>query len=301
MNPINSATDLLSPYGSAEAPRVSAPLSGKALSIGSGFEARSFRARDLDAAMDPLVMVDHYVMTEPTFGVHPHAGMAAVSLLFEDGAGRFHNRDSLGNDFDLQPGDLYWLKAGSGALHDEAPRPGSRIHGLQVFVNVPQRQRHDAPGSLLVRSSEIPVLVGESYRVRVVLGRSNGVTGRNAPGSSMTVLDGCVSGNGEFVHRLDANRNAWIHAVDGGLSVSVEGSLHHLGAGEALTVSVPADSHPVDLRFHGDEGRTAHFALFDAEPILESYVQQGPFVMGSAAEIAEVQAAYEAGRLGHID
>lgn len=301
MNAIDTVIDHHLPDTSSDTPRVSPPLSGKRLSIGNGFEAQSFRAKELEAAMDPLVMVDHYVMTEPTFGVHPHAGMSAVSLLFEDGVGRFHNRDSLGNNFDLRPGDLYWLKAGSGALHDEAPRPGSRIHGLQVFVNVPQRQRHDSPMSLLVRGNEMPILSGESYRVRVALGRSNGVTGFNAPDSSMTILDGSVSGHGGFVHRLDANRNAWIQAIDGDLLVSIEGSLHSVSRGEALTVSSPADGHPVDLRLQSHEDKAAHFALFDAKPILESYVQQGPFVMGSAAEIAEVQVAYKAGQLGQID
>ena len=301
MNAIHTATARLSSNSSSAAPHVSPPISGKALSIGAGFEAQSFRAQELDAAMDPLVMVDHYVMTESTFGVHPHAGMSAVSLLFEDGEGRFHNRDSLGNDFDLQPGDLYWLKAGSGALHDEAPRPGSRIHGLQVFVNVPQWQRHDSPLSLLVRGNEMPAVIGEHYRVRVALGRSNGVSGVNAPDSSMTILDGYVSGPGKFVHRLDANRNAWIQAINGDLSVWVAGSVHVLGEGQALTVSIPADGQPVDLRVQNPHSRITHFVLFDAEPIREPYVQQGPFVMGSAAEIDEIQAAYAAGRLGQLD
>ncbi len=250
--------------------------------------------------MDPLVMVDHYVMTEPTFGVHPHAGMSAVSLLFEDGEGRFHNRDSLGNDFDLQPGDLYWLKAGSGALHDEAPRPGSRIHGLQVFVNLPQRQRYDSPMSLLVRGSEMPVISGENHRVRIALGRSNGVVGTAAPDASMTILDGYVSGRGSFVHRLDTHRNAWIHAIDGDLVVWVKGVRHALGQGEALTISNPEAGHPIDLRLqsHGEEA--AHFAMLAAEPLQEPYVQQGPLVMGSAAEIADAQAAYKAGHFGQV-
>ena len=121
---------------------VSEPLHGADLSIGHGFQARSYRAVEIGELMDPLVMVDHYVMTEPTFGAHPHAGLSAVSLLFEDSEGLFRNRDSLGNDFDLAPGDLYWLKAGSGAVHDECPRVNARTHGLQVFVNVPQSQRY---------------------------------------------------------------------------------------------------------------------------------------------------------------
>ncbi len=281
-------------------PRVSSPLSGAALFVGSGFEARSFRAKELEATMDPLVMVDHYVMTEPTFGIHPHAGMSAVSLLFEDGRGRFHNRDSLGNDFDLQPGDLYWLKAGSGALHDEAPRPGSRIHGLQVFVNLPQRQRYDSPASLLVRGSEMPVLSGENYRVRIALGRSNDVVGSHALGSSMTILDGYVSGRCGFVHRLGAHRNAWIHAIEGELAVSVAGVLHTLKRGEALTINNPEAGETVDLHLQSTGEKTAHFALFEAEPLQEPYVQQGPLVMGSTSAIAVAQAAYEAGEFGQV-
>ncbi len=301
MNAIAKAIDHLSAAASSQALRVSSPVAGNELSIGTGFEAQSFRATELDAAMDPLVMVDHYVMTESTFGVHPHAGMSAVSLLFEDGEGRFHNRDSLGNNFDLQPGDLYWLKAGSGALHDEAPRPGSRIHGLQVFVNLPQRLRHDAPESLLVRRSAMPVVSGDNYRVHIALGSSNGVTGRSGLDSSMTILDGYVSEQGKFSHRISTHRNAWIHAIDGDLKVSVEGSLHTLKQGEALTVSSPTDGPAAEIVLQSDSRGTAHFALFEAEPLNEPFVQKGPLVMGSSSEIEEAQAAYAAGRFGSID
>jgi redox-sensitive bicupin YhaK (pirin superfamily) len=301
MNATAKAIDHLSSPASSSTLRLSSPVAGNELAIGSGFKAQSFRATELEAAMDPLVMVDHYVMTEPTFGVHPHAGMSAVSLLFEDGRGRFHNRDSLGNHFDLQPGDLYWLKAGSGALHDEAPRPGSRIHGLQVFVNLPQRQRHDAPESLLVRRDDMPVVSGDNYRVHVALGSSNGVSGKCAPDASMTILDGLVSGQGKFSHSLSTHRNAWIHAIDGDLRVSVEGSVQTLRHGEALTVSNPAEGSAAEIILQSDTGAAARFALFDAEPLNEPFVQKGPLVMGSTSEIENAQAAYEAGRFGSID
>ena len=122
-------------------PHSAGPVEGKQLSIGEGFEAISFKHDLFGGQMDPLVMVDHYTMTGPTFGAHPHAGMSAVSVLFEDSVGQFNNRDSLGNDINLEPGDLYWLKAGSGAVHDEKPLPGAKIHGLQMFVNLPAANR----------------------------------------------------------------------------------------------------------------------------------------------------------------
>jgi len=192
---------------------ISTPQSGNALEIGTGFTANNFRERDFSGAMDPLVMVDHYRMSESTFGAHPHAGLSAVSLLFEDSKGKFHNRDSLGNDFDLMPGDLYWLKAGSGAVHDEAPRAGARIHGLQVFVNLPARMKQDAPQSLHVSAKDIPVLETGGYRVRVVLGYSNGIAGQTSPALPMTILDGNIAAGSTFAHELQAGENGWVYAI----------------------------------------------------------------------------------------
>jgi len=103
--------------------------SGKQIKIGDGFSAQSYRHSEFDGLMDPLIMVDHFVMTKPTFGTHAHAGLSAVTVMFEDSEGGFRNRDSLGNDIDLAPGDLYWFKAAKGAIHSEEPRPGNGIAG----------------------------------------------------------------------------------------------------------------------------------------------------------------------------
>ena len=100
------------------------PVYGKPFSVGTGFKALNFTHAMFSGSMDPIIMVDHFTMTEPTFGPHAHAGLSAVSILFEDSEGPFSNKDSLGNDIELMPGDLYWLKAGRGAVHDEKPRPG---------------------------------------------------------------------------------------------------------------------------------------------------------------------------------
>lgn len=278
-------------------PSISEPLQGADLSVGSGFKARSFRARDIGDVMDPLVMVDHYVMTEPTFGVHPHAGMSAVSLLFEDSEGLFHNRDSLGSDFDLQPGDLYWLQAGSGAVHDESPRMDSRIHGLQVFVNVPQSRRFEAPASLLVRSKDMPVVNAAGYRVKVALGESNGVSGPVSPSIPMTILDGTIQPGGCFSHESASNRGVWVQAIEGNLKIIVGEDVRHLTPGQALAINTDAGAA---ISISNPSAESVHFAMFDGTRIGESYVQDGPFVMGSRNQIADIKAAYEAGRLGDI-
>lgn len=91
------------------------PIGGRRVDIGTGFSALNFDHHQFGGLLDPLVMVDHFTMSEPTFGTHPHAGVSAVWVMLEDSRGRYYNRDSLGNDIDLEPGDLYWLKAGRAA------------------------------------------------------------------------------------------------------------------------------------------------------------------------------------------
>lgn len=297
MNALQKTSDLQQREATHRGALQSEPLSGADLSVGAGFQARSFRARDVGRTMDPLVMVDHYVMTEPTFGEHPHAGMSAVSLLFEDSEGLFHNRDSLGNDFDLHPGDLYWLSAGRGAVHDESPRSDARIHGLQVFVNVPQTRRFANPVSCLVRSSDMPVIKTPGARVKVALGESNGVRGAASPSTPMTILDGSLGGGASFLHGSAANRGIWIQSVMGSLDVVFDGTTTHLAPGQAVAMGTDDST---DIRIRNTSRESAHFVLFDGAKVAEPYVQEGPFVMGSQEQIADARAAYQAGRFGAI-
>lgn len=273
------------------------PVLGRRLQIGAGFSALGFGHESFHGLMDPLVMVDHFTMREPTFGPHPHAGMSAVSILFEDSEGRFSNRDSLGNDVDLMPGDLYWLKAGRGAVHDEKPRPGSRIHALQVFVNLPSRSKQQAPEALHVEASDMPVLRADGFAVRIVLGRSNGVQGARSPALPMTILDARLSPGGRFVHEMPADTDAWLLAVGGDAQIAVAGSTIALREGFAVAVRSGPTTLPLAMTSAGG----AHLAMLQGHPIRERFVQQGPFVMSNTAELAAVAAAHAAGRLGSID
>ena len=198
------------------------------------FEALSFIHRQLDGLMDPLIMVDHFTMTEPTFGPHAHAGISAVSVLFEDSTGSFRNKDSLGNDLELAPGDLYWLKAARGALHDEAPTPGSRTHALQIFINLPAAQKLEAPSALHVAAAEMPVIEGPGHRVRVMTGKSNGVGGATPPALPFTILDIALEANGTFTHRVDLGTATWLHVIRGEIEVELDGTRHQLSSDVAL-------------------------------------------------------------------
>lgn len=276
--------------------KVSRITNGNSFKIRDGFDALGFSHTSFSGLMDPLIMVDHYTMTKPTFGAHPHAGLSAVSLLFEDSVGKFHNQDSLGNDFDLLPGDLYWLNAGSGVVHDESPRKNSKTHGLQVFVNLPKSLKHEAPQSTLVRANKMPVIEGKGYRVRVATGQSNGVKGKIIPSNLLTILDGKMLVSSKFTHQPQEGEQSWIYAVSGSIDVYIGEKNFILKQGQ----SIAANAAGLPISIINKQFNSAHFAMFSGPAIGEKFVQRGPFAMSSEAELNKVQRKYELGLFGPI-
>ncbi len=273
------------------------PVQGRPLSVGTGFEALSFTHAMYSGLMDPLIMVDHFTMTEPTFGPHAHAGLSAVSVLFEDSEGAFSNKDSLGNDIDLQPGDLYWLKAGRGAVHDEKPRPGARTHALQLFVNLPARMKYDEPESLHIKSSDMPQIIGTGYRARLMLGQSGGLRGATSPALPMTILDVHLDEGESFEHEIPLGHTAWILSVDGSVELQSKQATLSLDAGSSVAMRAEEKNRLLII-----SGRsTAHFVILQAEPLREPFVQRGPFAMSTEQEVDAMFTAYAAGKLGSID
>lgn len=275
--------------------RLGTIVEGVPQTIGSGFTARHFSEDMFAGRMDPLVMVDHFVMTAPTFDPHLHAGISAVTALFEDSTGDFLNRDTLGHTIALKAGDLYWLAAASGAAHEEKPAAGARIHALQIFVNLPDRLKRDPARALHVPAREVPVIEAQGHRARVVLGRSGDTTGATGTPEEMSLLDGALTGNGSFTHPLPAGRHAWIYAVAGQLTVRVKGEQCVLTAGSATTVSA-GDKVEITL----ESGISSHFVLMAAKPIREPFVKAGPLVMRTKDDVRQTLAEYAEGKFGRI-
>ena len=242
--------------------RMGQPVPGRALEIGRGVTALHFSSAMFSAKIDPLLMVDHFVMTAPTFDPHMHTGISAVTVLFEDSTGGFRNRDTLGHDFALQPGDLYWMAAARGAAHEERPEEGARTHALQVFVDLPPRLKNEPARALHVRAQDVPRLQGPDHEVRVVLGRSGDARGAEGTPEEMALLDGFLQAGGRFVHGLPAGRSAWLYAVSGALEVGFLGESRTLREGHALVVGAGAPG-PIELTSQG----ASHFVLMAACPI----------------------------------
>ncbi|KXF77246.1 pirin [Paramesorhizobium deserti] len=275
--------------------RIGAIVSGKPHEIGAGFSANHFSEEMFGGRMDPLLMVDHFVMTRPTFDPHLHAGISAVTMMFEDTEGVFHNRDTLGQNIDLKAGDLYWLAAASGAAHEEKPAEGARIHALQIFVNLPGRLKKSPARSLKVEAANVPIIEGRGHRVRVVLGESGDVTGATGTPEEMTVLDGYLVLHGCFTHTLPEGWQAWVYAVSGTLTVACGGEERVIEAGMATTIDA-GPSADISLKANAP----AHFVLLAGKPIREAFVKHGPLVMSTAADVERTLSDYALGKFGRI-
>lgn len=277
------------------AERLGTVVAGITHQIGDGFSALHFSEEMFGGRMDPLLMVDDFVMTGPTFEPHLHAGISAVTAMFEDSEGAFINRDTLGHNIGLKAGDLYWLAAASGAVHEEKPADGARTHALQIFVNLPAHLKKESARALHVPADEVPVLEGNGYRVRVVLGRSGGAVGNEGTPEEMTMLDGVLQQDAHFTHHLADGRQAWIYAVTGQLKILCGDEERTLQAGSATTVSA---GHAADIVLAS--GSTSHFVLMAAHPIREPFVKHGPLVMSTAADIRRTLMGYANGQFGSI-
>lgn len=250
--------------------------------IGDGFSAQHFSEEMFSGRMDPLLMVDDFVMTAPTFDPHLHAGISAVTAMFEDSSGAFISRDTLGHTVALKAGDLYWLVAASGAAHEERPAEGARVHALQIFVNLPHHMKREPACSLHVLAEEVPVLAGPGHRVRVLLGRSGTAVGAEDTPEEMTMLDGLID-KGRFMHRLPEGRQAWIYAVSGTMIVRHEDDQRTLDAAHATTVAAGLETEIVL-----QSATSAHFVLMAARPIREAFVRHGPLVMSTQAGVGRI-------------
>lgn len=277
------------------APRLGRIVAGKPHRIGGGFTARHFSEEMFSGHMDPLLMVDHFVMTAPTFAPHLHAGISAVTAMFEDSNGGFLNRDTLGSNVVLKAGDLYWLTAASGAAHEELPAAGARTHALQIFVNLPAHLKNEPARALHVQARDVPILEGPGYRVRVVLGRSGELAGAEGTPEEMTMLDGVIEKNGRFSHSLPAGRQAWIYAVSGRFAIRLPDETRSLKAGSAIAISA-AEQAEIVL----EAGQSSHFVLMAAKPIREPFVRHGPLVMSTEEDVRSTLAKYAEGPFGSV-
>lgn len=225
---------------------------------------------------------------------HPHAGVIPTTY-FLSGSG--HHKDSLNYDFQIQTGEYMMFSSGRGAIHMEESgqklkEEGGRIHGFQIWLNMPAKYKHDDPSTIVYNDEHMPVIVNKDYTGRVVLGELFGYK------SSIKTF------TPTFYYYLKLNKqcrldipvnpehNAFIYAVSGGLEVEGQQELKP----NQLALYKRGESN---INLYSENG--AEIFLLGGEPLNEVVYSYGPFVMNNEQQIIECINNYNAGKMGDPD
>ncbi|MDP6011705.1 MAG: pirin family protein, partial [Candidatus Poseidoniaceae archaeon] len=196
---------------------------------GGGFEVR--RPAAMGVEMSPFLLLDEMGPTNwgpgEAIGApsHPHRGFEAVTYLLK---GKLEHKDSAGNSGSLREGDVQWMTAGGGVIHSELPEPefkrkGGLMHGFQIWVNLPAKDKMMAPRYQDIPASDIPVAESEngSVKVVVVAGESMGVDAIIDTMIPITYLDVTLK-DGELKQNLASELNAMVYVFEGTLNIGGE-------------------------------------------------------------------------------
>src|SRR5512141_1980207 len=195
-----------------------------AASDGAGVRlSRSIATPHLDH-LDPFFLFDHFGSESPEdyvagFPLHPHRGIETITYMLD---GSVAHRDSIGNSGVIGAGDVQWMTAGSGILHEEMPRMGPRrLDGFQIWVNLPARLKRTAPRYHDVPASRIPEVVRpDGARIRVVAGEVDGTTGAvREIFAGPTYLDVALPAGGSFEQPVPRGHTALLYVFRGEVTV----------------------------------------------------------------------------------
>lgn len=271
--------------------------------VGDGFPVRSlFTYDNLARHISPFLLLDYagpYTFT-PTaarrgVGQHPHRGFETVTIVYQ---GELEHRDSTGAGGLIGPGDVQWMTAAQGILHEEFhaatfAATGGTLEMVQLWVNLPARDKLAAPGYQTLLNGDIPrvPLANDGGRLRVIAGEYLSHKGPARTFTPMNVWDIQLNAGASLSLPLAQGHSAALVVLRGEVRVNGE-----QGAGAAQLVLFERDGDEVLLEATQD----ASVLLLSGEPIDEPIVGYGPFVMNSEAEIAAAFDDFHAGRFGQM-
>lgn len=271
--------------------------------VGDGFPVRSlFSYRNHGSQLSPFLLLDyagpmHFEpATEPRgVGEHPHRGFETVTIVYE---GEVEHCDSTGAGGRIGPGDVQWMTAASGILHEEFhsesfTRSGGTLEMVQLWVNLPATNKLDAPGYQALLDADIPSvpLAGGAGRLRIIAGDYRGHEGPARSHTPMNVWDLRLNRDHDARLQLPEGHSSAVVVLRG--TVEVNGSDIVRDGGLALLTRKGSE-----LLLEADND--AKILLLSGEPIDEPVVGRGPFVMNSQEEIAEAYADFRSGRFGGL-
>jgi hypothetical protein len=248
---------------------------------------------------DPFLLLDEMGPVEYRPGEavgapdHPHRGFETVTYVLD---GEMKHEDSAGHRGGLGPGDVQWMTAGRGIVHSEMPsqrmqQQGGRMHGFQIWVNLPARDKMIAPHYQEIPRAGIPETATSDglVSVRVIAGEALGERAVIATRTPIGFLHWTFAPGASVSLPVPSDHAAYVYVFEGTVCVAgrevKDGELAVLGDGSAA---------------HFVAGEWAQALLLSGVPLREPVVQYGPFVMSSEREIIEAIEDYQSGRLGEI-
>jgi redox-sensitive bicupin YhaK (pirin superfamily) len=250
------------------------------------------------ARIDPFLMLDEMgpitfeAGARSGFPDHPHRGFETVTMLLD---GEFEHKDSHGNRGRLRPGDVQWMTAGAGVVHSEMPSAdlrarGGRLHGFQLWVNLPRKDKMMPPRYQEIPSGRIPVAEVPGGSVRVVAGRFQGVSAAIDTRTPIQYLHATLEPGAEVALPVPEGHEGFAYVYDGSARVGGKAvPAHHLavlsGSGDLAVAA-------------GGEG--ARLLFVTGVPLREPVLQYGPFVMTTRDEIVQAVEDFRSGKFGEI-
>jgi len=269
--------------------------------VGDGFPVRSlFSYQEDTGSLSPFLLLDYAgpaefppAGTRRGVGLHPHRGFETVTIVYQ---GEVAHRDTAGNGGLIGPGDVQWMTAGAGIMHEEYhgdrfTETGGTLEMVQLWVNLPARDKKAEPGYQAITAGDIPVvdLPDGAGSLRVIAGEHAGHTGPARTWTPMNVWDIRLKGGRQTKLALPAGWGAALVTLHG--PVLINDSTLSRDAGLAVLGREGTD---ITLEANDD----ATLLLLSGEPIDEPVVGHGPFVMNTAEEIQQAISDYQSGRFG---
>ncbi|HET6338796.1 MAG TPA: pirin family protein [Polyangiales bacterium] len=271
--------------------------------VGDGFRVRSVIAPQGDPRIQsPFLLLDHAARryfepaAEPRgVGEHPHRGFETVTFAYR---GEIEHRDSTGGGGTIGAGDVQWMTAAGGLVHEEFhsqkfTAEGGDMEMVQLWVNLPAKSKLTKPGYQALLDKDFPRLTLGAAGARLIAGSLNGEQGPARTHSPMTVFDLSFNEEGPSEFTLPSDFNSFIFTLEGDVRVGAEA--RPVKPGE-LAVLKRGESGSVWLQ--GAKG--ARVLVLSGEPLDEPVAAYGPFVMNTQSEIMEAIRDYQTGKMGHL-
>jgi redox-sensitive bicupin YhaK (pirin superfamily) len=245
---------------------------------GAGVKLERVLGNDKNSTLDPFLLLDHFGSDNPKdyikgFPWHPHRGMETVTYMW---TGEVEHGDSLGNKGVIKLGDVQWMTAGSGIIHQEMPlKYDGLLQGFQLWVNLPAKKKMIEPKYRGIEREQIPVIQQNGLKIKVIAGRANGIDG---PVRDLAIgieyLDVELAAGKTFEHDTPRNHTVFAYVVNGSIKVHEKvvtfGHCAVFGEGD-------------EVRISSKEG--ARFLFVSGEPLKEPVAWRGPIVMNTQEEL----------------